>query len=1095
MRTTHVLYALLVFSMLVAQGDEPLEKQPWQSAYAGEDVTGPDVMGVWKFDLEAPDVDASGKGHKVSLRGRTRYAEDGKFGACIECFSSGRGNDVVEGVATVYRPEGMTPAGPFTLELWIKPKPELMEKKQAFLIDKKLYHYHKDLPKANHDYCLYTSRRGKDQRTFTAFLGFGKDSAGFTSKAVTLESDQWCHVAFTYDGKGTGAFFLNSVSIGGGMHPGRGAVSPGRYPLVIGDRAGSVHSGFPGYIDEVRISSQVVPFFSGQVLLEIGGRGSRTVFRRMEPGRSVAIQITNDTATALTGVRAAVAFGGVNRVYELADAAPRGIVSLELPVDTAVRPDRYPLQVVVTARAGEREYRVEQSQDVVITPRPLPLRMPVVMWGAGTVDQVEEVGFSHRTSWMGHFDHLVWNEGAPTTAIDATRLRDIRRMLDEHLAADIGVLPHVYPGRHMIRKKRLPQEDRDGKPYDRTGPCCARPEALAFGYNVGVSVAMAMGDHPAWAGALLDSETRGHTHPCFCEHCKAAYREHSGKEIPAEVKTGSGVRCSTLQTFPRDRVVPDNHPILEYYRWFWSRGDGWNDFHTRTDRGLKSRGRTDIWTFYDPAVRVPSIWGSGGDVDALSQWTYVYPDPLNIGQSTDELFAMADGRPGQEVMKMTQIIWYRNRTAPHLPKDEADRAQWEKDIPDARFITIPPTHLREALWFELARPVRGVMYHGWGSLVPSTKGSYRYTNPETRHALSNLIRTVVRPLGPTLLQVPDRVADVALLESFTSQVFSGGTRATRGWGQGWVADAHLVLQWADLQPRIVYEETVLRHGLAGYRVLVMPGCDVLTDSVAKAVHAFQARGGIVVADEHLTPGVIPDILLRSYRRTKKAREDKAALQALAAQLQAELDPFYQRYGDADDPDLVIRFRRYRDCDYLFAVNDKRTFGTYVGHHGMVMEEGLPNAATLTLQRPAGYVYDLTAHRAVDAVVETGRISLRAEFGPGQGRLFLVCPQQIAGVTIDAAKGAALGRKVELTVTIKDTAGAPVAAVLPLRVEVLDPQGRLAEFSGYYGAKDGRVSLALDVARNDLPGVWTVRATELAAGKQAEAAFAVAQRAE
>ena len=60
------------------------------------------------------------------------------------------------------------------------------------------------------------------------------------------------------------------------------------------------------------------------------------------------------------------------------------------------------------------------------------------------------------------------------------------------------------------------------------------------------------------------------------------------------------------------------------------------------------------WTFFDPAVRVPSLWGSGGGVDVISQWTS--SQPIKIGQATDELFAMAAGRPGQRVMKMTQVI-------------------------------------------------------------------------------------------------------------------------------------------------------------------------------------------------------------------------------------------------------------------------------------------------------------------------------------------------------------------------------------------------------------------------------------------------------
>jgi hypothetical protein len=168
----------------------------------------------------------------------------------------------------------------------------------------------------------------------------------------------------------------------------------------------------------------------------------------------------------------------------------------------------------------------------------------------------------------------------------------------------------------------------------------------------------------------------------------------------------------------------------------------------------------------------------------VSHWTYSYPDPLKIGQVADALSAMAAGRPGQQVMKMTQIIWYRSQTAPELPADEAEHTAWEKAQPEARFITIAPDHLREAFWAKIARPIRGIMYHGWGSLVDAGDDhAYRYTNPKTKEVLTELLHSVVQPLGPTFLQVPDRAADVALLESFSSQVFAG--RGSSGWGRSW----------------------------------------------------------------------------------------------------------------------------------------------------------------------------------------------------------------------------------------------------------------------------------------------------------------------
>ena len=102
-------------------------------------------------------------------------------------------------------------------------------------------------------------------------------------------------------------------------------------------------------------------------------------------------------------------------------------------------------------------------------------------------------------------------------------------------------------------------------------------------------------------------------------------------------------RTERSPNFPADRVIPDDFPLYVFYRWYWKVGDGWNGLNTALHRGLKSTGRRDFWTYHDPAVRVASVYGSGGEADIVSQWTYSYPDPIRIAVATDELLAMAGG--------------------------------------------------------------------------------------------------------------------------------------------------------------------------------------------------------------------------------------------------------------------------------------------------------------------------------------------------------------------------------------------------------------------------------------------------------------------
>ena len=1066
------LWAIIALS---AQGGEAV--QPWQKPY----TRGEAVIALWQFEPGAEVKDTSGHGHALSLRGKSRIVEDGKFGSCLECFPCD--GDKPEG-AMARRQPAFSPSGAFTVEMWFRPKPELMEARQAFLLDHKYFHYQKDLPQANTGYCLLVSRSAGDQFAISAMLGYGKDSVFYRSHAMQLEPGEWYHAAFTYDGAGTGCLYLNGGLIGKSSYEDRGAITPARHDLVIGARVGSIHNGFPGYIDQVRISKRVIPFRSGRLLIRTGTGDGRTAFMRMEKGVSAQATIDNDTGKALSSVATKVSFGGTERSIRVGDLAAGQTHDISVPVDTSVRAGTYPLEINLSGADAGRAVRAEARLSITIVNRRLPRRMPVVMWGGGDFERLKEIGFTHHLYGITHFQRKAWEAGKPTTDIGEGALAKLRSDLDEHLVQGVDIAAYVRPGGFFRRDCPQLRVDRDGKPYENKDVCGLFPEVQAFAYNDSASIAQALGHFPSFTAVLMDSETRGHTNLCFHEHDRSAFREFAKHDVPREVVAKSGVTYGSIQGFPRKRVIPDDDPILTFYRWFWKQGDGWNQIHTQTHKGLHSTGRDDLWTFYDPAVRVPCIWGSGGDVDILSQWTYCYPDPIKMGQSTDELFAMADGGPSyQKVMKMTQVIWYRSQTAPELPKDEREHAQWEKDIPDARFITVAPDCMRVAFWSKLARPIRGIMYHGWGSLVEAGKGGYRFTHPESRWVLRDLIRDVVRPLGPTLLQVPDRKSDVAILESFTSQMF--GARGTWGWSGGWVADVHLMLQWAQLQPRIIYDEHILRDGLDDYQVLVMPRCDVLTESVANRIAEFQNRGGIIVADEYVAPAIYPDIMLRAYKRKGKAKEDKAALQTMVGELRKELDPFYERYGESSSPDVVVRLRRYRSTDYLFAINDKRTYGRYVGHHAKVMEKGLPNSAALTVRRDNGYVYDLVAHRQVSVTPSRRGLLFEVEFGPGEGRLFMITDQKIAGVEVTTSAQAKLGDRVTIGLAVVDAERRPVEAVVPVQLEILDPKGEPGEFSGYYGAKDGALSVNIDIAPNDLAGPWTIRATELASGLRGE----------
>ena len=271
---------------------------------------------------------------------------------------------------------------------------------------------------------------------------------------------------------------------------------------------------------------------------------------------------------------------------------------------------------------------------------------------------------------------------------------------------------------------------------------------------------------------------------------------------------------------------------------------------------------------------------------------------------------------------------------------------------------------------------------------------------------------------------------------------------------------------------------------------MMFDCDVVTQSIADRVKQFQQRDGIVIGDERIAPAIKPDIVLASTKRIARADKDKAALLEVANQLRKTLGNRYHRYVDSSNPNVVPYRRRFADTDYIFVVNDNREYGRYVGHHGLVMENGLPSNARISVAREAGFAYDLVEHRSVETRWDAQHLTMDVHLGPCDGRVYMVTRQAIEDVHIAAPAKASSGQQIDVTMSVVDAQGEPIDAVVPLEVAITDADGRAAEYSGYWAAVGGKVTMPLDIAPNDPPGVWQIRVRELASGNAAVCYFRV-----
>jgi hypothetical protein len=1074
--------AITVSGVTPTRGAAAAEADPWRSVYTGVDASGPHVLALWQFDPGADPAaalrDVSGHGHDLTLAGAELVAA-GKFAGGLRSFAGWPVADARHAALAPAHPR-LSPTGAFTIDLWLAPAGPLPEQGNLHLLCKKYV--------SHHDYQLALVPAGGTRRALQLTLGFGTDSESFVSAPADWPAGTWRHVAVTYDGAGTVRFHLDGGSLGGRSSPARRSISPGPLALTIGDRTGSLYGGFPGVLDQVRLSSGVREFAPAGLALS----APRRSFLRMEPVPTIAVVVRNQGAALLTGARLDVLGLGPVRGVDVPELAAGAVHRVEIPFDTTLRPGTYDVTARLTV-PGDVPVRLEESLRLALAPRPLAPRMPVLMWGIGSPEEfarelprLESLGFTHCLGFGADYG-AVRRAAAPAEIATPARKQAIDEMLDVALARGFRIAAQLAPGHSLDNEADLWRVDREGRPYERRNADAIQPGLAEFCEHVGTSVARTFGTHPAFAAALINTEVRDSSQVSFSAFDRAAYRAHAGADIPAEVETKNGVQWAKLADVPADRVIPDDHPVLAFYRWFWTVGDGWNGLHSAVHRGLESSGRTDLWTWFDPAIRAASIGGSGGEVDVLGQWTYTEPSPLRVGYFADEVLAMARaaGR-GQRVMKMTQLFWYRSSSAPANAGAGRIANPFDDHDPDAAYISIAPGHLRGAFWTKLARPLDGLMYHGWASLVPTDGTSaYKHTQPDLETEFRRLHHEVLPPLAPLLLAVRETPCDVAYLDSFTAQMFA--RRGSYGYSHD---EAYLTVQHAGLHPEVIFEETLLAAGLDGYRVLVLADCDVLPRSVAERILAFQKRGGLVIGDPNLAPAIRPDITIPKFTRRREGAADKRTILAHAAALRGALVGRYAPPASCDEPEIVVRRRRAGAADYVFAVNDRREAGTYVGQHGLLLDQGLPSAGTLSLERPGGVVYDLTTRRQVAAEAAAGTLRWPVALGPCDGSVFVVTDRPIERLDVAVPERVRAGSRAEIVATVADAAGAPVDAVIPVEVDIRDPHGRPAEPCGHHATNGGRLALPLDVAPNDTPGAWTVRLREAATGRVAMAFFLV-----
>jgi len=993
----------------------------------------------------------SGVPEGMTLRGESRLVADPEHGQVMQV-----------GWGAPSQPEGLwlrnakawSPPEGFRVKVVFKLNPKPKDQRSIVLVDNKGLYLPPPKRKDRHcGWALLLPRDPGDTHVPTGYFGHGDFSQSAKGTALKLNDGRWHEIEMFFSGAGEVTFMVDGkLNAQCPITP--GMIAPAKMATVFGDRAVGNHNASGAWF----AAAEIVPVATPPLSVSVYGR---TAFERLEANARLHLYLHNNLKQPLNGLK----LNG----QEIREIPAQGTLPAEIPVDTVVRSGAYKVPIKVS---GTRELTAEA--DIFIAPT-FTAAIPVLMRRGPVNDLLPYYGFTHQ---MIHVTDTLGAGPTPQT------LESLNRQIDDGVRHGLRWVDLISIAHTLERRGQFLRVDRGGKPYPRASLETSNPEVQMLLEKHAANGAAEIQRNPFVDITVVNNEVRGGSMPSFGKFEPENYRKFSGSDIPAEVR-GGAVSYAGIPGFPRSRVVPDDYYLLKYYRWFFKDGDGWNVVQRRMNRAYKQTvTRSNFRTIHDPITRVPPLWGSGGDVDGMSQWVYTNPDPVKVSMVLDELEAMGHAfNVPREIYLCIQSIWYRSHSAPIQTKVK-DPPQWLSREPEAKFITVAPDHLQEAIWLAVAHRLDCLATHGYGSLIEEQMHSYRYTNTESREVFKRMIERVVRPLGPLIKAVPERRPDMVILESFASQILAG--HGTGGWGTGWIADLHLALQWAHYQPGVIYEEELLRDKLAGVKVLVMPGCEVLSQSVYDEIKRFQRRGGIVIGDEYLVPCIIPDISVNSVaRNATDAAGSKVALQKIGAAIRAELDEVYQSGLSADNPDIVVRRRSCDGADYLFVINDKRTYGDYVGQWRMVMEKGLPNQARVTVDRDCSAAYDLIAHREIPYKCAGGKTSFNLKFATNDGALILLLEKPIAAIIAEAPQEVAPGQQFKAVITLLDTNAKPARALLPVRATLTSAAGDKLDGSGYFCAKEGRLEIHFTPSRNDPPGELTLKAQCLASGRTVE----------
>jgi outer membrane protein assembly factor BamB len=382
----------------------------------------------------------------------------------------------------------------------------------------------------------------------------------------------------------------------------------------------------------------------------------------------------------------------------------------------------------------------------------------------------------------------------------------------------------------------------------------------------------------------------------------------------------------------------------------------------------------------------------------------------------------------------------------------------------------------------------------WGPQPEDPRTGYHGT-PSVYRAIGGLLKQY----GPwlTTLQNHDRVAIIASGRMFRIDDWKGigGRHFTR------LFEAYQSCLRAPFPASFVFTEDLTPKSLTRFKAILVVGQRVAMEpELVKALARAQAAGVAIFHDGTCRKELVRDftplgIAFDKVENDPSVWQDDTAYLRFPGYYRKNLPALKKALGRVlrpaaavDNPDILLSERAAEDGRYLFVVNNTvpDLDPAQMWRMTLFMTSRVPVQAPVRLSRSAAVVYDVFAGKQVRP--EKGVVQADCRTLPA--RIFAMLPAAIARVGLRGPQAVQPGQRFAWLVEVQDKDNRPIRASIPIRLRLLDGEGKVLE-ERFTAAGGKGVSGTMRAVINAAQGVQTLEATELLSGQTARLRLTVA----